>query len=148
MQEDPALSLRNIGEVKDMLDGEILYGEEFVDRLVGGMTVGVSDLRDDLRVFRRIYNKIILLDASTPHRGVSGILLTGNREPGDLVLEAAKRSGVPLILVKEDTFAAKERLEQSTPVLTPANENKVVRLTALMDRDDSLNELIRSAGWG
>lgn len=147
LPEDPHLSLRSIGEIKDMLEGKILHGEEFLDRLVGGMTVGASGLRDELRIFRRIYNKIILLDPSTDAREVSGILLTGNREPGDPILEAAKRSDIPLILVKEDTFAVKELLEQGTPVLTPANENKVVRLTALMDRDDYLNGLIRSIGW-
>lgn len=147
LPEDPVLSLRSIGEVRDILGGEILYGREFLDRLVGGMTVGASGLPDELRIFKRIYNKIILLDPTTQDREVSGILLTGNRKPGDPVVEAAKRSDIPLILVKEDTFAVKERLEQSAPVLTPANENKVVRLTALLDRDNYLNELIRSIGW-
>jgi BioD-like phosphotransacetylase family protein len=147
LPEDPVLSLRSIGEIKDILEGKILYGEEFLDRPVGGMTVGASDLGGELRLFRRIYNKIILLDPSAGSRKVSGILLTGNREPVDLVLEAAKKSDTPLILVKKDTFSVKECLEQSTPVLTPKNENKVLRLTAMMDRDDFLNRLLRSMGW-
>jgi BioD-like phosphotransacetylase family protein len=148
LPEDPTLSLWSIREIKDIFEGEILWGDEFIDRPVGGMTVGASGLQNELRLFRRIYNKIILLGPENSVHNVSGILLTGNRMPGDLVLEAAKRSKIPLILVKEDTFSVKERLEQCTPILTPANESKVVRLTAMMDRDDFLNKLIRSIGWG
>ncbi|MFC1531777.1 AAA family ATPase [Thermodesulfobacteriota bacterium] len=144
LPEDPILSLWSIGAIREILNGQVIWGEEYLDRPVGGMTVGTADLHGDLLLFKRVYNKIILLGPSTTSRAIAGILLTGNREPAYRVLEAAKKSKIPLILVREDSFLAKERLEQSAPTLTPADEDKVLHFTAMMDRDDSLNRLIQS----
>ncbi|MFC1868548.1 AAA family ATPase [Thermodesulfobacteriota bacterium] len=146
LPEDPVLSLWSIGEIREILEGKIIWGEEYLDRPVEGMTVGTSDLNGELLLFKRVYNKIILLGPSAESRAIAGILLTGNREPAHRVLEASKKSKIPLILVKEDSFMVKERLEQSTPTLTPADEDKMFHFTAMMDRDNSLNMLIQSLG--
>ncbi len=147
LPEDPFLSLWSIGEIMELLGGQIICGGEFLDRPVEGMTVGTSDLQGELLVFKRVYNKVILLGPYANSRGVVGILLTGNREPGHRIVEVAERSGTPLILVKQDAFSVKERLEQCAPTLTPADEDKVLHFMAMMDRDDFLNRLIRSIGW-
>jgi len=146
LPEDPFLSLWSLREITEMLKGRVICCGEFLDRPVEGMTVGTADLQGELLIFKRVYNKIILLGPSADARSIAGILLTGNREPAQQVLEAARRSGVPLISVREDSFTAKEMLEMSTPTITPADEDKVLHFTAMMDRDDSLNRLLGSAG--
>ena len=157
LPEDPVLSQWSIGEIKDLLKGRIICGEEYLDRPVEGITVGTADLKGELLMFKRVYNKIILLGASVADersespaasREIAGILLTGNREPAQMISDAAKKSKIPLILVEEDSFGAKERLEQSTPTLTSEDEDKVRHFTAMMDRDDFLNRLILTLGLG
>ncbi|MGD2126480.1 MAG: DRTGG domain-containing protein, partial [Desulfobacteraceae bacterium] len=100
-------------------------------------------------------NKIVLLKTSpggneveTPatHRPIAAIVLTGGRNPPHQLLEAAKKGNISLVLTKEDTFAALERLEQSTSHLSPRDEAKIRHLTALMDSDGSLDRLIESLG--
>lgn len=146
LPEDPALSLWSVAEIGKILEGKVLWGKEYLDRPVEGMTVGTSGLKGDLLIFKRVYNKIILLGPSAESQTIAGVLLTGNREPAHPVLEAAKKAGVPLILVKDDSFMVKECLEQNSPTLTPSDEDKVIHFTAMMDRDDSLDMLIRSIG--
>ncbi len=119
------------------------------------MTVGSTDLKGELRLFKRAYNKIILLkpfplDAETgeppAHRAVAGILLTGGRNPAPQLLQVAKNSKTTLMLVKDDTFAVMERLEKTTSSLAPKDEFKVQRITELMDRDGALDRLLQSLG--
>ena len=155
LPEDPFLSFRSLGEISGILDGEFLCGEEGVEEPVGGMTVGASDLTGELLLFKRAYNKIILLKPHPPEleeggsqglRSIVGILLTGGRNPAPQLLEAAKKAKVPLILVKGDTFPALERLAQSSPTLSIQDEAKVGRFTELMDRDGALDQLLQAIG--
>ena len=155
LPEDPFLSFRSLGEVRNLLDGELLWGEESLELPVGGMTVGSSDLKGELLLFKRAYNKIVLLkpnpvDTETEEalvpRSVAGIILTGGRNPAPQILKAAKKAGVPLILVKGDTFPVLERLEQSAPTLSIHDEAKVRRFTELMDHDDGLDKLLQAIG--
>jgi uncharacterized protein len=146
LPEDPVFSFRNVGRIKEILEGQIICGEALLGRTVVGMTVGTGALSGGLHIFKRVYNKIILLGPGNDGQEVVGIILTGNRRPADQVLEAAQKSGIPLILVKEDSFGVKERLEHSTPFLTPADETKMLHFTAMLDRDDALNGIVRSLG--
>jgi BioD-like phosphotransacetylase family protein len=155
LPEDPVLSFRSLREVREILNSDILWGTEHLEKPVSAMTVGSADLSGELLVFKRAYNKIILLEASvddgkveTPPgpRPVAGILLTGGRQPPSQLVEAAKRSHLPLLLAKEDTFTALEKLEQSTSHLSPEDEPKVRHVTELMERDGGFDRLMGSLG--
>jgi BioD-like phosphotransacetylase family protein len=146
--EDPLLSFWSLTEI-----GEILDGEENLNQPVGRMTVGTTDLKGELLVFKRVYNKIILLkpfsqdsqiNEPVARPSVVGILLTGGRNPPPQLLQAAKEVNVPLMLVKEDSIAALERLEQTPPGLSPMDEAKARRFTALLDRGGAFDRLIQS----
>ena len=155
LPEDPVLSFRSLGEIREVLDGKILWGDESLGQPVSGMTVGSADLSGELRLFKRAYNKIILLapsldvkiEEASDHRPVAGIILTGGRNPAPQLVQTAKKANAPLMLVKDDTFAVLERLEMSTPPLSPKDEAKVRHFTGLMDNDGSLNRLIQSIGF-
>ena len=149
LPEYAVLSFRSLKEVGEVLDGRWLWGED-LGKPVGGMTVGATDLTEDLRLFKRAYNKIILLeplfdsaDTADP-RPVAGIVLTGGRNPAPALVEAAKRADLPLLLTRQDTFAALERLEQSISRLSPGDEVKVRHLLKLMDLEGALDRLLES----
>lgn len=152
LPEDSRLSLPTLLDIKKTFKGRVLTGETYLNQPVGGMTVGAGDLFGDLRLFKRVYNKVILLKPgdpsapvkSTDTRPIAGILLTGDREPGRQVLQAAGNAGVPLILVHADTFEAMERLEHWRSPLTRSDEGKVRLFTDLMDRAGAFEKLFRS----
>ena len=64
LPEDPVLSFRSLREVREILNSDILWGREHLEKPVGAMTVGSADLSGELLVFKRAYNKILLLEAS------------------------------------------------------------------------------------
>ncbi|MBN2125191.1 MAG: phosphotransacetylase family protein [Deltaproteobacteria bacterium] len=157
IEEDPILSCRTLGEIKEILGGKLLCGEAWVDRLADGMTVGSGDLTGDFLIFKRVYNKVVLLAPAAPDgeseeaggpRTVAGIILTGGRIPPPQVLKTAQDADLPLILVQEDTFVALENLERSRAALTPKDENRVRRVTHLLDREGSLDRLLGDLDLG
>jgi BioD-like phosphotransacetylase family protein len=75
---------------------------------------------------------------------VVGIVLTGGRSPDPQLLQAAKRAKVPLLLVKQDTFPALERLEQSTSHLSLGDDVKVRHILEMMDYEGALDRLLES----
>jgi BioD-like phosphotransacetylase family protein len=151
--DDPYLSFRTLGEIKEVLAAEFLTGEQNLGQTVGGLTVGIADLKEELLLFNRVYNKIILLKPSKPGtesqeplkpRPLVGILLTNGRRPADPLLKAAEHSGLPVLLVKEDAFQVMERLESHPPRLSPNDDAKVRYMTGFLDRDNALEELIKN----
>jgi BioD-like phosphotransacetylase family protein len=51
---------------------------------------------------------------------------------------------LPLLLVKDDTFKAMERLEETPAFFSPKDKGKVRYFMRLMDQDDALEKLIPS----
>lgn len=141
--EDPGLNFRRLGEICSILKGRIIFGEDSINNAVERVSVGTTGLSGDLLLFKRVYNKIILLGPSNDF-GIAGIIMTGSREPGEQVLEAVKKSNIPLILIKENSLEALEHLEDTMPSLTPEDEGKAIHCAGIMDRNDSLNKLIDS----
>lgn len=149
LPEDPPLSFRSLREVKEVFQGSVLCGEEGLEQPVAFLTVGSHDLDAGLMLFKRSYNKIVLLSQQeenrregTPlKRKVSGILITAGRHPAPQMIEAAKKAGIPLILVKEDTFTVLERLEQCPSILSSRDEVKIRRFSEMLDREGALDAL-------
>jgi BioD-like phosphotransacetylase family protein len=150
--EDPVLSLWSLREIKDVLHGEVLWGEEHLDRPVGRMTIGSTPLRGGSLLFKRVYNKIVFLDGlpfdretepSVSSESIAGIVLTSGTKPPPQIVEAAAAEKIPLLLVKEDAFAVRERLEKNPHNLSYKDESKVFHFTELMDQDGSLDRLLR-----
>jgi BioD-like phosphotransacetylase family protein len=149
--EDPILSLQTLGDIKETLDGKILCGEESLGKPIGGMTVSSADLEGELLIFRRVYNKIVLLEPSSldtesgpAPRAITGILLTGGRTPPPQAVKACEKAHVALILIEEDTFSAQERLEQHPARLSPKDETKMRYFTGFLDRNGALDTLLQS----
>lgn len=154
LQEDPVLSYRRLRHVVDALQGEVLYGGPELDRMVGGFTVGSGDLNGSVRLFKRVFNKVVLLQPSQADqdesadapRSVAGIVITGGKTPAQTVIEAARKANMPLILVAEDTFTMMDRLEKLTPQLSAGDIEKACHFTRLLDRDGALDRLLRACG--
>ncbi len=156
LPEDPAISFRSLGDIKELLKGELLCGEERLGQSVAGMTVGSTSLQGGLRVFKRAYNKITLLESALhdPLKGeeskgqpkIAGILLTGGQKPTRLLIQAAQEAGIALIIVQQDTFSVLEQLEKTPPTLSSRDQAKVDRFTVMLDHDQSFDGLLRSLG--
>jgi BioD-like phosphotransacetylase family protein len=153
LQEDPVLSYRPLRDVVAVLQGEILCGGAGLDRMVGGYTAGSGDLKGPIRLFKRVFNKVVLLQPSQPDqeegphntpRPVAGIILTGGTRPAQTLIEAARKAQMPLILVSEDTFTMMDRLEKVPTPLSPDDMMKARHFTEMLERDGALDRLLEA----
>jgi hypothetical protein len=136
--EDPVLAGMTVSAIADRVGGELLCCPELRGNLVQTSTIGSNCLEGPLAVFRQVYNKIILvgLDPAQPGpRPVVGIILTGGKNPGEMVLKAARDRCIPLFLTRADTFQVMEILEKAKPGLTEGDEFKARRFLELIDKE-------------
>lgn len=153
LPEEPTLSLRSVSEISQTLEGEFLCGEENQDQAVTGTSLSISGVKQEFRIFKRVFNKIILIKPDDPNdkrneslrsTAIAGILLTGGRRPPLQIIEIAKKAKIPLVLVKDDTFMAMQRLEEDVPPLSLGDEKKVRYFTKMMDQEGAFEKLMLS----
>ena len=151
IREDPLLSCRSLLEIVEIFGAEVLYGKGSLGCPVGQMTVGSTELKGELLLFKRVYNKVVLLRPASIERGserhdahspIAGIVLTGGRNPALPLLQAAEKADVPVIMVAEDTFTVLEHLEKTAPRLSAGDRAKLRRITQLMDADRALERML------
>lgn len=136
--EDPVLAAHTVSAIADLVGGEVLCCPELRDNLVQTSTIGSNCLEGPLALFRQVYNKVILvgLGAAGPGRKVVvGIILTGGKNPGEMVLKTARDRSIPLFLTRADTFQVMELLEKAKPALTEGDEFKARRFLELIEQE-------------
>jgi BioD-like phosphotransacetylase family protein len=94
-------------------------------------------LDGSLAVFKQVYNKILLVGSrhGEKQKTIAGIILTGGKAPGELVLRISREGSIPLILTRNDTFQAMEKLEKTKPALEWKDQFKVQRFLELIGRE-------------
>jgi BioD-like phosphotransacetylase family protein len=134
--EDPLLCAFTVADLAEWVGGEILCCPERAGELIVSFTIGSKILEGPLSIFKQVYNKILLVRLGNGERGsVGGILLTGGKAPGELLLRKASEQSIPLILVATDTFQTMERLEKACPTLGVRDDYKVRRFLDLISRN-------------
>lgn len=145
--ESPILSALTVGTIADLIEGQILCGSELGGNLIQNFTIGSKSLEGPLAIFKQVYNKILLMalpEAGEEGKAAGGIILTGGKIPGDLVLRVARERSIPLILTRADTFQTMERLEKAKPSLRAQDEFKVLRFLAMMDQAVGSDEWVEA----
>jgi len=135
--ESPILAALTVFTIADLIEGQILCRSDLGGNLIKSFTIGAKYLEGPLSIFKQVYNKVILTGLSETgeeEKALGGIILTGGKTPGDLVLGIAKERSIPLILTRADTFQTMERLEKARPSLTARDEFKVRQFLALMEQ--------------
>ncbi len=131
--EDPILAALTVSSIADITGGEILCCVQGEKNLVQTSTIGAKYLEGPFSLFKQVYNKVILVGLNPDETPVTGIILTGGKNPSEGVVKVAQDRGIPLILTRADTFQVMDRLEKAKPALTAKDEFKVRRFLKLVD---------------
>jgi len=142
--ENPVLAALTVFTVIELIDGQVLSCPEHTGNLIETFTIGSKHLEGPLSIFKQVYNKIILLGLgqADKERTVGGIILTGGKNPSEVVLRVARERSIPLILTRTDTFQTMERLEKAKPSLTLRDEFKVRKFLELIDQETGTSEWV------
>jgi BioD-like phosphotransacetylase family protein len=128
----PEIALPTVREFAEVLDAEVLAGEESVNRVVEDIVVGAMTLESAMRYFRRVPNKAVItggdradLALAALETNTSALVLTGGLYPEGRVLSQAEEKGVPVLLTNYDTYAAVEQLRLITRKIRPGDQRSL-----------------------
>ena len=110
----------------------------FLDHLEEGSLVITPGDRSDILI------GTLVADAATSYPAVAGIILTGGFKPKPQLmrlLEGLKRSVVPILCVKTDTFTTATVVNSLPAVITPDNHRKIVVALGVFESSIDLSRL-------
>ncbi len=143
----------SVRELTEHLGGEVLCGNDRLDEMVEAFMVGAMGQEKALRFFRRKSNKAVItggdradVQLAALETSTKALILTGHFRPSPIVLSRAEELGVPVVLVDMDTLVAVEKTEELVGRVRVHNEEKLKRMTALVEHHIDLKAFYQLAG--
>ena len=144
--ESPSFLAPTVRDVAEVLNAEVLTGEDGLDGLVEDIVVGAMSLEATVRWIKRAANAALVTSGDRSDLILqvlelkpSVIVLTENLYPSARVLAKAREFGVPVLLVPYSTYEAVEMLKEAQRII--ASMSLKVKERAIM------NALERSLDW-
>lgn len=153
---DQVLSIPTLREIIWAIRGDLISGEAHIDIQAGRYVVGAMPLSTALDYFRGRYllitpgNREDLIMASLTHAltedqsdtDLTGIILTGGILPHPNILRLIKKTGYPLVVVKEDTYSITSKISQLQFKVKPESRDKVQETQELIKKHVDTKQII------
>ncbi|MBW1887989.1 MAG: phosphate acetyltransferase [Deltaproteobacteria bacterium] len=153
--DDHSLGNPTVGEIVEILNAEVLYGREQLNRHVHSFTVAAMHLRNFLK---RIKHGTLIITpgdradvivaclaavSSMSMPNISGIMLTGGLKPEEPVSQLIEGfSGiVPIISVEDDTFPTARMVDNVHAIISPENTRKITKTLEVFEKNVNVEEL-------
>lgn len=151
--EEKSLTSVTVGELAEVLGGEIICLPEKSEELVESYLVGAMGQERALRLFRRKTAKAVITGGDRPDIQLAALetptkclILTGNLYPSQSVVARAEEKEVPLILAPQDTFATVQIVESITGRIGFHQPRKVHRMRLLLEDHFDFDTLNKTLG--
>lgn len=142
----------SVGELVDLLNAEVLTGENLSSRLVETLSVGAMTVESALPRFRRQINKAVItggdrtdLQAAALETSTVCLILTGNLHPSATIIKHAEELGVAVLLATDSTIEVVEKIEGIFGKTRLGQAEKLSRFQAILaehlDYDRLLSDL-------
>jgi BioD-like phosphotransacetylase family protein len=135
----PRLSALTVGELVKRLEAEVLTGEYNAQALVEAFMVGAMTVEACLSRFRRQPHKAVItggdrtdIQLAALETSTEALILTGNLQPSQVVIQQAETVQVPVLLVKENTMETVNRIEHAYGKTRLAEPEKLKGFMQLM----------------
>jgi uncharacterized protein len=153
LPQEHLLTAVSVGEVANVLGGEILCARDHRDELVENLMVGAMNPDAALSYFRRKPNKAVVtggdrldIQLAALETSTRCLILTGNLYPSSVILSRAEEVGVPVVLVRQDTLTAVELIERYRGKTRFHQAKKVDIFNRVLARHFSFTNLYRDLG--
>lgn len=130
----PEITSPTVKEYYEVLGGEVLAGEEKLDRVVEDVVIGAMTIESALGYLRRAANKAVITGGDRSEvalaaleTSTSALILTGGLYPDVKVVARAEEKGVPVILVHHDTYTTIEKMSEVSRRIR-ANDERAVNM--------------------
>ncbi|MBI4337816.1 MAG: phosphotransacetylase family protein [Chloroflexi bacterium] len=151
--EDRGMLAVTVGQIAQLLDGEVRLLPEKGDALAESFMVGGWFLDQGAYVFSKRENKAVVVRADRPDLQMAALetstvclVLTGGVEPVQYSVYHAQQRGVPLVMTKAKTLEALERLANVADLATVHHPAKAERFARLLEQHRALKGLYAALG--
>ncbi len=115
---DPVMFAVRVGDLANGLGGRLVSMAARNDKLVLNFLIGTMQVENFVTFFRRHKDVAVLcggdradLQLVALEGGCAALILTGNLYPNDIILAKAEDKGIPVIVVRDDTFTVAKKME-------------------------------------
>jgi BioD-like phosphotransacetylase family protein len=152
----PPLSSPTIRQLMEDINGELLCGEKGLDQSADKIMIGDMPPHSALEFFRGNEllitpgnrEDLILAAMSGCVIGISkaycvkGIILTGGITPYKTIMKLVRRTNIPMILVKENTYETAQKLNNLIVKIRPEDTDKIKQATSLIKKYVDVESII------
>ena len=150
---DEVLQATTVAELAEVLSAQMLCCPGHEQELVEHFSVGAMNVESALRYFRRTPNKAVItggdradIQLAALETSTKCIIATGDLHPNAIILARAEERGIPILLTRDDTLAAVERIESFLGRQRVRSPKKITRALDLLRSHVALDRLLAAAG--
>lgn len=117
--DDPQLNAIKVSELAHRLGGRMVSGTAQASRIVDGFLIGAMQVENFMAHFRRHAHRATIVGGDRTDLQLVALagqcpclVLTGNIPPDELIHARSEALGVPVIVVREDTYTVARKMEE------------------------------------
>lgn len=133
------MSYPTVEQIREELNARVLCGEEALGRTVVNTLIAAMTPQNVMAYMQsgslvitpgdRVDNILLAISADVMSekgtKSIAGIILTGGFMPPMAVMPLLKKSGLPVLLCKEDTYGVSSRISQRVFKINPGDSEKI-----------------------
>ncbi len=146
----PEIASPTVAEYFETLGGEVLSGEENMDRMVEDVIIGAMTIESALGYLRRAPNKAVItggdradIALAALETSTSALILTGGLYPDVKVIARAVEKGVPVLLVHYDTYTTLERCADISRRIRPGDRRSIELALENVEKHVNWNAILK-----
>ena len=148
---DRLLASVSVGRIAGHLNGKVLAGKKHLHKMVESFMVGAMSQEQAISFFRKKANKAVItggdrsdVQLAALETPTNALVLTGNLNPRPLVISKAEELEVPVVLVKDDTLTAIEKMEELLSHIRVHENQKIERMRSLLSEHIDLESIYKT----
>lgn len=132
LPEDAVLGSVMIGDIVDAFAGDVLCCRNKLDGLIEHFLIGGMQVDRALEYIRKTRNNAVIVGGDRADVQLAAIeamtqclILTGNLYPNEIVVSRAELKGIPIVVVRADTYSVAKNVEELSRKLRLREKEKV-----------------------
>ena len=153
LPEDAVLGSVMIGDIVDTFAGDVLCCRNKLDGLIEHFLIGGMQVDRALEYIRKTRNNAVIVGGDRADVQLAAVeamtqclILTGNLYPNEIVVSRAELKGVPIVVVRADTYSVAKNVEELSRKLRLREKEKVYCGIRLIEEGFDFKRLYKALG--
>ena len=138
---DSFLTAVTVAELCERLGGRVITGQEGLNNFIQNYLIGGMEVDKFTEYLRRTPDVAVIVGGDRAdiqlvsiEERVKCLVLTGNLMPNEIIISKAEQRGVPIILLRDDTYVAAQKIQDIATRLSLKEKEKVERGLTLVNK--------------